>query len=140
MNTNRTLEKLGNTNLMVSSPDEDIRGRVVMDSSRQKIGRVDELIVDSGTAKVRFIEVGSGGFLGLGREHVLIPVDAITRITQDAVYIGQTLQHLSQSPPYSPELVTNEEYYRSIYNYYGYIPYWEEGYQYPPFPYYSQVH
>lgn len=134
-----TLEKLGHTNLMVSNPDEDIRGRMVVDSAGEKIGKVDELMVDGSQGKVRFLQVGSGGFLGLGREHVLIPVDAITRITEDTVYINQSMQYLSKSPQYSPDLVTNEAYYRDIYNYYGYSPYWEEGYQYPPYPYYNQI-
>jgi len=40
--------------------------------------------------KVRFMEVAFGGFLGLGESKSLIPVEAITRMTPDAVYIGHT--------------------------------------------------
>ena len=133
-----SLEKLGKTNLMLTDPNEDIRGHTVFDSTGEKLGKVDELLVDSDHHKVRFVQVGSGGFLGIGREHFLIPVDAIEQVGNDEIRINQTRQSISGSPEYSPDLTTNEEYYRGVYDYYGLSPYWNAGYQYPNYPYFNR--
>lgn len=71
----------------------------------------------------------------------LIPVEAITRIRDETVYINQTRQHIAGAPPYDPDLIHKdagkEGYYGDVYQHYGYPPYWEPGYVYPPFPFYS---
>ena len=55
--------------------------------------------------RVRFLDVASGGFLGIGQDMTLIPVDAITAITEDEVRIGQTRENVADAPAYDPELV-----------------------------------
>ena len=72
-----TLMKLSETDLTPASKDEDIRGRAVMDSTGEKIGEVKDLMIDEGESKVRFLQVGAGGVLGIGDKHFLIPVDAV---------------------------------------------------------------
>jgi hypothetical protein len=70
----------------------------------------------------------------------LIPVNAITRTSDDAVYVNQTRQRISEAPPYDPDLihedVGDESYYGHVYRHYGYPPYWGPGYVYPPYPHY----
>ena len=71
--------------------------------------------------KVRFMEVAFGGFLGLGESKSLIPVEAITRMTPDAVYIGHTRAHVAGAPRYDPDLVdTRLDNFFNLYPYYGY--------------------
>ena len=104
----------------------------------ETIGEMSDLIVDNRETHVRFLEVASGGLFGLGRQKSLIPVDAIIRISDDAVYINQTRQRISDAPPYDPDLihedVGDESYYGHVYRHYGYLPYWGPGYVYPPYP------
>src|SRR5664279_762346 len=92
------LVRLRDTDQTVSSSDEDIRGRMAKDKDGHDLGTIEGLLVDEAEQKVRFMEVGSGGFLGLGESKSLIPVEAITRMTPDAVYIGHTLSliHISE--------------------------------------------
>jgi hypothetical protein len=69
------------------------------------------------------MEVASGGFLGLGESKSLIPVEAITRMTPDAVYIGHTREHVAGAPRYDPELVESRlDNFFNLYPYYGYSP------------------
>ncbi|MGI8485269.1 MAG: PRC-barrel domain-containing protein, partial [Thermomicrobiales bacterium] len=82
-----SLVKLGDTDLTVANPAEDIRGRKVVDKNGDDIGDVDALMIDTDEAKVRFIQIGAGGFLGIGEKHFLIPVDAITSINDDTVHV-----------------------------------------------------
>jgi hypothetical protein len=117
------LTRLRDTDQTVSSSDEDIRGRMAKDKDGHDLGTIEGLLIDDAERKVRFMEVGSGGFLGLGESKSLIPVEAITRMTPDAVYIGHTREHVAGAPRYDPELVHTElEYFFNLYPYYGYPP------------------
>ncbi len=117
------LVRLRDTDQTVSSSDEDIRGRMAKDKDGHDLGTIEGLLVDEAERKVRFMEVGSGGFLGLGESKSLIPVEAITRVTADAVYIGHTREHVAGAPRYDPKLMHAElEYFFNLYPYYGYPP------------------
>jgi hypothetical protein len=118
------LVRLRDTDQTVSSSDEDIRRRMAKDKDGHDLGTIEGLLVDEAERRVRFMEVASGGFLGLGETKSLIPVEAITRITDDAVYIGHTREHVAGAPRYDPELVHAElEYFFNLYPYYGYPPF-----------------
>ncbi len=118
-----TLSKLSDTNMTVKTSDEDIRGRTVKDKDGNDVGKVDDLLIDGRDQKVRFLQVETGGFLGLGETKSFIPVDAITRITKDDVHINQSRAHVASAPRYDPGLA-QRAYHRSLYDYYGYAPYW----------------
>lgn len=135
MDKKALLTRMSDTNIKFVDSAQDIRGRKVLDRNHDEIGKVDDLFIDQGEERVRFLEISSGGFLGLGETKFLIPVDAITRINDDEVVIDQTRQHLARAPRYQPELV-DAKYLSETYDYYGYSPYWGAGYSYPPYPYY----
>jgi sporulation protein YlmC with PRC-barrel domain len=130
-----TLIRLGDTDLQIADPNEDVRGRKVVDRNGDDIGHVDALMVDQRERRIRFLRVASGGFLGIGERTFLIPIDAVVRVTPDEVRIDQTRQHLIGAPVYDPNLTYRRDYYNDIYNFYGYAPYWAPGYVYPPYPY-----
>src|SRR5438045_1092067 len=130
-----TLRKLADTNLTVADPAEDIRERKVLDKVGEEIGTVDDLLVDDRDRKVRFLQVAAGGFLGLGETKFLIPVDAITRISGEAVHIAPTREYVVGAPRYNPALASERDW-TDLYRHYGYAPYWGAGYVYPPYPYY----
>ncbi len=123
------LRKLSDTGQTVAGSAEDVRGRKVLDSSGAEIGAVDGLMVDDGQHKVRFLRIESGGFLGLGGTHVMIPVEAITRVMPHAVCIDRVREDLRGAPLYDPALVANTDavYWGGLYGYYGVAPYWGLG-------------
>jgi sporulation protein YlmC with PRC-barrel domain len=117
----------------------DIRGYEVVDRNGDQVGKVDDLMIDDQENRVRFIRVGSGGFLGIGQDHYLVPIEAVSRVNdeQKTVDIDRSREKMSDVPVYDPELVTDRDYYGGIYGYWGYDPYWAPGYVYPAaFPYY----
>jgi len=115
------LMRLRDTDQTVSSSDEDIRGRMAKDKDGHELGTIEGLLIDEAEQRVRFMEVASGGFLGLGQSKSLIPVDAITRMTPDAVYIGHTREHVAGAPHYDPDLIESRpDYFFNLYPYYGY--------------------
>jgi sporulation protein YlmC with PRC-barrel domain len=130
------LLKLGESDAVVRDPSEDIRGRKVFDAKFEEIGKVDDLLVDEQELKVRFIQISSGGLLGIGDRKILLPVDAVTQVNDDAVFVDQDRERLTGAPAYDPAIV-DETYLNSVYDYYGYAPFWGTGYAYPSFPYYG---
>lgn len=129
------LRKLKDSDLTVAKRDDDVRGRRLVDRDGEELGKVDALFVDEAEKKVRLLRAKSGGFLGIGREHVLVPVEAVTGIGPDEVRVDLTRERLAGAPEYRPELIERPDYYASVYGYYGYTPFWASGYTYPMFPY-----
>jgi len=134
-NKTATLHRLGETGLTVSFPEEDVRGRNIVDRAGEELGTVDDLLVDDAEYKVRFLQVASGGVLGLGAQKVMIPVDAISRITDEAVHVDLERERVAGAPHYDPT-ITRDTYWEEVYGYYGYGPYWSPGYTYPAYPFY----
>lgn len=132
------LIKLGDTEATVSGADEDIRGRDVVDVDGEDLGTVKDLLIDQAEKRVRFLEVASGGFLGIGADTTFIPVDAITNITGDVVRIRETREKVAGAPVYDPEVVLDRDRHGGILDYYHYGVYWDPKYQYPSYPTYPR--
>ncbi|WP_415944727.1 PRC-barrel domain-containing protein [Streptomyces sp. 067-1] len=128
------LNKISDSQQTVETPEEDVRGRKVADTDGNDIGKVEDLLVDEPERKVRFLLVAHGGFLGFGETKSFIPVEAVTHITDDQVFIDQSRERVSKAPVYDPDLTDEPQYYSNVYGYYGYAPFWGPGYVYPTFP------
>ena len=103
-----TVEKLRDLGETVSSSDEDIRGRMVKDKDGRDLGTIEGLLVDAAAGKVRFMEVASGGFLGFGERKSLIPVEAITKITDHEVSHQPHPRARGRGTPLRPEPSENQ--------------------------------
>jgi sporulation protein YlmC with PRC-barrel domain len=128
------LVRLGDSDLVLAKAEEDIRGAEVVDSAGEELGKVESLFVDVDERQVRLLEVSSGGILGLGKEHRLIPVDAVVKVEEDSVTIGRTRAEIAKAPGYDPDLkqAPPPEYFDDLY---GMTPFWSPGYRHPGFPY-----
>lgn len=130
------LVDLDDTGLELADSREDLRGFRVIDLNRDEIGQVDGLLVDEAEHRVRFLEVGSGGLLGLGRKARLIPANAITRIGQEVVHVDTTREQVAAAPKYDPAQAYAPPYeaYLAQFDYYGLPSLWSSGYVHPLLP------
>ena len=96
---------------------EDVRGSDVRDPAAEKIGTVEDLILDTVTGRVRFLRVGSGGLFGFGRSHRLIPVDAVTDVVQGAVFLDRSRERVEDAPLERVPL-DDEGYITGVYAFY----------------------
>ncbi|TCC47518.1 PRC-barrel domain containing protein [Kribbella capetownensis] len=120
----QTLVRLMDVGLEVADPSDDLRGRSVVDRNGDEVGTVDGLIIDETERRARFLEVGSGGFLGLGEKRQLVPVEAITRVDDDVVHISAERSRVAGGPVYDPAVVPERRYYEEVYGYYDFPPFW----------------
>jgi sporulation protein YlmC with PRC-barrel domain len=70
----------------------------VYDRDGERMGTVKDLYVDTEDEDVRFLDVGGGGFLGLGEKHFMIPMEAVTDTSGGGVTIGQSREKVEGSP------------------------------------------
>ena len=119
------LVKLGDSDFRLEEPEQDIRGLDVYDYEGNQIGSVEDLYVDTEERKVRFLDVGAGGFLGIGEKHFMIPVEALADVSEDSVTVEHSREKVMESPPFDTDVVPpTADYQRDVYGYYGYTPTW----------------
>lgn len=75
-----------------------VAGTDVYNPDGEKVGSIDDLIIDKRSGLVRFATLDSGGFLGMGGEHYAIPWQALTYDTQRAGYVVPLAQLDKVSP------------------------------------------
>jgi sporulation protein YlmC with PRC-barrel domain len=120
----QALVPLSDTELAIR-PEEDIRGRTALDAAGEEVGNVDELLVEPSARQVRFLRLKGGGILGIGDSTWLVPVEAIRQVGEDAVRLDRSGAEVGGGPTWDPDLERQpEDYYGSIYGYYGYPPFW----------------
>jgi sporulation protein YlmC with PRC-barrel domain len=118
------LVKMSDEHFETRTAAEDIRGRRVLDRDGHEIGKVQDLFVDDAERHVRFLQIRSGGFLGIGAKELLIPADAIARVDQNIVHLDQTRERIAGAPVYDPHLHKDINW-ADYCHYYGCTPYWE---------------
>ena len=81
------LVRLGDSDFVPANPEDDLCGKAVYTIDGKVIGSVEDLYIDRQEREVRFLEVGAGGFLGIGEKHLLVPVEAVTEVAAGRVTI-----------------------------------------------------
>jgi sporulation protein YlmC with PRC-barrel domain len=114
------LTRLSDSEFILEDRTQDIRGLDVYDTNGEEIGIVEGLYVDEEERKVRFLDVGAGGFLGLGEKHFLVPVEIVVEVNETGVVVYESRQKVVDSPLFDTSVVPQAPYQRDIYDYYGY--------------------
>jgi len=83
------------------SAKRQVLGKTVFNDGGDSIGKVDDIIVAPDKA-VSYAIIGAGGFLGVGRHDVAIPVSQIKQQSGDGKFIlaGATKDALKAMPPF----------------------------------------
>jgi sporulation protein YlmC with PRC-barrel domain len=81
------------------SAKRHVLGRTVYNDTGDAIGKVDDIIVAPDKA-VSYAIVGAGGFLGVGRHDVAIPVSQLKETDGKFVLAGATKDALKALPPF----------------------------------------
>jgi putative membrane protein len=78
---------------------EDVIGAKVVNNKGDKIGSIEDLVIDND--KVQYAVVSVGGFFGIGAKHVAVPIDQL-KLGKDQAYLisAETADQLKQMPEY----------------------------------------
>jgi len=78
-------------------PQRELRQRGVFDSVDRLIGRVVNIYVDD-EENFQFVDVAMGGFMGLGKKHHLVPVEAIAEEEPGSITLTVDQQTVHSAP------------------------------------------
>ena len=81
------------------SAKKQILRQPVYNEQQQKVGIVDDLIIAPDTA-VSFVIIGAGGFVGVGRHDVAIPVSQLKQQDGKFVLAGATKEAIKALPKF----------------------------------------
>jgi hypothetical protein len=79
------------------------------------MGSVEDFYVDTVEREVRFLDVGTGGLLGLGEKRFLIPVEAV-KIYEDGVTVDQSHEKVGEPLSLKTNVVPEAAYERDLYD------------------------
>ena len=99
------LEFLRDGNLIFEDVERDVRRRIVTIVGGDDVGHVDDLLVEPAHRVVRYLVVGSGGILGIGRRRQMVSVDSIVGLEPDRVLIAAPESEIRARMLYRPVLI-----------------------------------
>ena len=93
---------------------QDVKGRKVLDKNGEEIGTVEDLYVYKDASSVHLLKVSGS------ERSFLIPVDAVTNVTDEGVEVEQAGDVIQTSPEFDSEEVPDTETSRTAHEHYGY--------------------
>src|SRR5215212_2813436 len=81
------LVRMGESSVVPANLEDDLRGKDVYDAEGKRVGGIEDLYIDRNEREVRFLEVGAGGFLGIGEKRFLVPVEEVVEVAEEWVGI-----------------------------------------------------
>jgi sporulation protein YlmC with PRC-barrel domain len=103
-----------------------VEGSAVYNPERERLGSIDDLMIDKRSGQVRYAVLEFGGILGIGTDKYPLPWDTMHYdIDLDGYVVSVAKEQLKNAPRYaddrSPEYTP--EFGRTIYDYYS-IPWY----------------
>jgi sporulation protein YlmC with PRC-barrel domain len=104
-----------------------VEGTAVYDREGEKLGRIENFMVDKRSGQAEYAVMSFGGFLGIGHDHYPIPWSKLTYEPEQGGYVVDLdRDKLKDGPNYrageEPEF--DRDYDRRVYDYYGVVYTW----------------
>lgn len=107
---------------------DKVEGTSVYRSDGEQVGRIENVMIDKRSGKVAYAVLTFGGFFGIGADHYPLPWSLLTYNPRLGGYeVNATDEQLEGAPHYASGDDWDWgdfERGRSVYNYYGLVPYW----------------
>jgi sporulation protein YlmC with PRC-barrel domain len=84
------------------SANRQVLGQAVFNDKNERVGAVDDIVIAPDKA-ISYAIIGAGGFLGVGRHDVAIPVSQLTQVDGKFVLAGATKEALKAMPSFEYE-------------------------------------
>ena len=105
-----------------------VDGTTVYGAEKEKIGKVDKLLIDKRRGNVTDVIISAGGFLGIGDEKHSIPWEKLEYDTELGGYcLDVTKEQLMDAPRFDSkddDRPYDRDYQTSVYEYWTVTPYW----------------
>lgn len=108
----------------------EIRGSEVYSADKQEYGEIDGVIIDIDRGRIAYLQIGHGGFLGLGEEITPVPYEALSYDHERNAYrLGKSEAELEKIQSFArgdqPSWIKAADLSK-LYKDFGVQPYWQE--------------
>lgn len=114
------------TSMLISANKVD--GTNVMNPAGEKLGSIEDVMIDKRSGKVAYAVMSFGGFLGIGDRHHPLPWSMLKYDTNlNGYVVNLDKRTLESAPTYGTDErvdLADEEYGRKLHDYYHVPPYW----------------
>jgi sporulation protein YlmC with PRC-barrel domain len=105
-------------------------GESVINRDGEDLGKIHELVIDAQSGRMAYAVLSFGGFLGMGSKLFAMPWGAFEfSATEDKLVLNVDREKLKSAPGFEKDAkwpdFADRVWGRSVYNYYGYSPYWD---------------
>jgi sporulation protein YlmC with PRC-barrel domain len=105
-----------------------VMGTAVKDANGNKIGEIEDVVLDKLSNNIMFAAVSFGGFLGMGEKYHAVPWPELDYDEDEGSYVVNfTREQLHAAPADSLEVLTSNDgldFRNTSYGYYKTKPYW----------------
>jgi len=105
-----------------------LKGDSVVDAKNEKLGTIEELMVDLGSGRIAYAVLSFGGFMGMGNKLFAIPWSALSVDTVEKRFVLNVRKELlERAPGFDKDEWPNmadQDWGNNIYSYYGSKPIW----------------
>jgi PRC-barrel domain len=120
------LEKLDETTSLISAGK--VTGTPVYSTEGERLGEINDVMLDKRSGKIAYAVMSFGGFLGLGERYHPLPWATLKYDTRQQGYVvGLTIDQLRQAPTFAADQVSawgDRAYESHLHAYYQATPYW----------------
>ena len=110
---------------------QKIKGTTVYNLAGEKLGTVDDIMIDKASGRAIYAVMSFGGFLGMGEKSFAIPWSAFTvQLFENdlRIVLNVDKEILKKAQGFDKsQLPLGYSQLDSVYTYYGYKPYWQTG-------------
>lgn len=106
-----------------------LKGNSVVNAKVEKLGTIEELMIDLNKGRIAYAVLSFGGFMGMGDKLFAIPWSALTLDTVEKRFVLDVKKELLEKAPGfdkdSWPNMADQTWGAKIYSYYGSKPFWE---------------
>jgi sporulation protein YlmC with PRC-barrel domain len=106
-----------------------VQGTNVYDTKLEKLGSVEDVMIDKASGRIAYAVLSFGGFLGIGDRYYPLPWEKLSYNTEMGGYVVDIDRDVLQGAPSFTDHATaswnDDAWGRNVYAYYGVHPYWD---------------
>src|SRR5207245_5347696 len=105
-------------------------GRDILGSDNQKLGKIDNFVVDLESGRILYVVVGSGGVLGAGEKRFAVAPGVFTDFQPNNVHLNVDKQKLEGAPRFTKDIdkegeINKADFINQVYRYFGQNARWQ---------------
>jgi len=106
-------------------------GKEVLGSDNQKLGKIENLVLDLESGRILYAVMGSGGVLGAGEKHFAVPPTAFTEVS-GKLQLNVDKQKFNDAPQFTRDLdkdteLAKTDFVNKTHQYFGQNAWWQGG-------------